>query len=135
MLLCMPPLSPHPPHRKRVRHFNDLGHGHELTFSCFHRFPLLTQEHSCRLLSQSIDRAPVQQGFWLLAFVYMPEHIHLLVFPAVPTARVERLLFAIKRPFSYRVKRYLEQTDQALLHRLTISERPAIFSPKRSVRE
>lgn len=117
-------MLPPPPHRKQVRHFDDLGHCHELTFSCFRRLPLLTQEPLYYLLSQSIDRALVQQGFWLLAFVYMPEHVHLLVFPTTPRARIERLLFAIKRPFSYRTKQYLQQTDLPLLHQLTVQERP-----------
>jgi putative transposase len=112
------------PHRKRVRHFNELGHCHELTFSCFHRFPLLTHTPVCSLLSHSIDRALVQQRFWLIAFVYMPEHVHLLVFPATSTARIERLLFAIKRPFSYRVKQYLEQNNPSLLQQLIVQERP-----------
>jgi len=76
------------------------------------------------LLSQSIDRVLVQQRFWLIAFVYMPEHVHLLVFPVTSTARIERLLFAIKRPFSYRVKQYLEQNNSSLLQELTVQERP-----------
>ena len=112
------------PHRKLVRHFNDPGHCHELTFSCFHRLPLLTQGPVCDLLSASIDRVVVQHGFWLLAFVYMPEHVHLLVFPIAPTARIERLLYAIKRPFSYRVKQYLHHTNLPLLQQLTVEERP-----------
>ena len=29
-------------HRKRVRHFHEAGHCHELTFSCYRRMPLLT---------------------------------------------------------------------------------------------
>jgi len=32
------------PHRKRVRHFDDAGHFHELTFSCYRRLPLLTDD-------------------------------------------------------------------------------------------
>lgn len=121
ILLAMLSLSPH---RKRVRHFNDLGYCHELTFSCFHRLPLLTQEPLCCLLSQSIDRALIQHGSWLLAFVYMPEHVHLLVFPTTPIARIERLLFAIKRPFSYRVKQYVGHHDLSLFQQLTVQERP-----------
>jgi REP-associated tyrosine transposase len=68
--------------------------------------------------------ALVKHEFWLLAFVYMPEHVHVLVFPTSPVARIERLLFAIKRPFSYRAEQYLDYHNPALLHRLTISERP-----------
>ena len=112
------------PHQKQIRHFHDPGHCHELTFSCFHRLPLLANDSWKRLLSVSIGRAIPQQGFQLVAFVYMPEHIHLLVFPVEPTARVDRLLFAVKRPFSYRVKQLLEQTGNLLLQQLTVQERP-----------
>jgi putative transposase len=112
------------PHRKRVRHFHHPGHCHELTFSCFHRLPLLTAAPLCRLLSYSIDRALVQHGFWLVAFVYMPEHVHLLVFPVAPIAQIERLLFAIKRPFSYWAKQYAAAYDSNLLQQLTVQERP-----------
>jgi putative transposase len=114
-------------HRKQIRHFHDIGHCHELTFSCFHRLPLLTNDVWKRLLSESIDRALVQQGFCLVAFVYMPEDIHLLVFPKEPSARVDRLLFAMKRPFSYRVKQHLEQTNSPLLQQLTVRERPGKY--------
>ena len=31
-------------HRKRVRHYNEPGHCHELTFSCYRRMPLLTND-------------------------------------------------------------------------------------------
>jgi putative transposase len=113
-----------PPHRKQVRHFNELGHVHELTFSCYHRLPLLTNDHWKKLFSQSIDAGIQKQGFQLVAFVYMPEHVHLLVFPAAPTAQIERLLYAIKRPFSFRVKQDLLAKHDPLLERLTVRERP-----------
>ena len=112
------------PHQKQIRHFHDPGHCHELTFSCFHRLPLLTNAVWARLLSESIDRTLVHQGFRLVAFVYMPEHVHLLIFPTEPTARIDRLLFAIKRPLSYRVKQDLEQAGSPLLQQLTVQERP-----------
>jgi putative transposase len=34
------------PHRKRVRSYNEPGHAHELTFSCFHRLPLLSRDRT-----------------------------------------------------------------------------------------
>jgi putative transposase len=115
-------VAPH--HRKQIRYFHEPGHCHELTFSCFHRLPLLTNDTWARLLSESIDSALVQQEFRLVAFVYMPEHVHLLVFPVEPTARIDRLLFAVKHPFSYRVKQDLKQTGNPLLQQLTVRERP-----------
>ena len=111
-------------HRKLVRHYNEAGDCHELTFSCYQRWPLLTNDAWREKLSRSIDRAMVGHVFWLVAFVYMPEHVHLLVFPTDPQSEVEKLLYAVKRPYSYRIKQLLIQAKSPLLERLTVQERP-----------
>ncbi|MEO1495672.1 MAG: transposase [Planctomycetota bacterium] len=114
------------PHRKRVRHFDATPEPHELTFSCYRRFPLLDDESRRQLLSRSLDAATEGTGWRLAAFVFMPEHIHLLVFPVTPAASVARLLFAIKRPFSYRVKQSLAAEQDPLLEQLTVHQRPGV---------
>src|SRR5947209_1895181 len=116
------------PHRKQVRHYDLPHHAHFLTFSCFQRWPLLTRPDWNRQLSLAIDRAVTGHGFLLVAFVYMPEHIHLLVYPTNLDARVEQLLFAIKRPFSYRIKQQLVEEKDPLLERLTVRERPGKYA-------
>ncbi len=111
-------------HRKRVRHFDHPGQAHELTFSCYHRWPLLEQDDFKTMLSTSIDRAVDKHDFQLVGFVFMPEHIHLLVFPNGVDARISSLLYAIKRPYSQRVKRWMQEHSDSWLDRLTIQERP-----------
>src|SRR5947209_4955192 len=113
-----------PKHVKTVRHFDLPGHAHELTFSCYQRWPLLADHRYKAMFSHSVSQAVVRQRFQLLAFVFMPEHVHLLVFPRASKTSVASLLSAMKRPFSYRVKRLLEQECDPLLERLTIRERP-----------
>jgi hypothetical protein len=54
-------------HRKRIRHYHDLGHIHELTFSGYHRWPLLTNDQWRGLLSESIDRAMERHHYQLSA--------------------------------------------------------------------
>jgi putative transposase len=54
----------------------------------------------------------------------MPEHVHLLVVPVKPKCRIDRLLYAIKKPTSERIKRRLQATDSSLLNQLTVRERP-----------
>jgi putative transposase len=120
----------HVPHRKTIKHYDEPGNAHELTFSCYRRMPLLMNDRRRRLLSQGIDRAIDRHGFGLIAFVYMPEHVHLLVFPRKPAAEVARLLYAIKRPVSFRIKGDMLAHHDPLLDRLTIRERPG----KRSFR-
>jgi len=63
-------------------------------------------------------------GWRLTAFVFMPEHVHLLVYPIQQGLKVDKLLFAIKRPFSFRVKQQLVDAGDSLLQRLTIRQRP-----------
>ena len=112
------------PHRKRIQHFHEPGDLHELTFSCYRRLPLLTNDEWRRLLARSIDAAGQETGFKLAAVVLMPEHVHLLVVPTSPDPRIDLYLAKIKQPFSKSIKELLEQQASPLLARLTVRERP-----------
>jgi putative transposase len=114
--------------RKRVIHFDEPGHCHELTFSCYQRMPLLTNDTWREMLSRSIERAAKRHCYRLVAFVFMPEHVHLLVFPLPDASKIDALLRAIKRPYSFRIKRLLEQAHSHLLNKLTIRQRPGTSS-------
>jgi putative transposase len=122
-------MTSHGPHRKKVKHYHEPGDLHELTFSCFQRRPLLTNDDWRRRLSISIDNACSEHRFELAAFVYMPEHVHLLVFPLEKKPDIGKFLAAIKNPFSAEIKEILEKRPTPLLRKLTVQERPgkAIF--------
>jgi len=121
-------MASRPAHRKRVRHYDEPGAFHELTFSCYRRMPLLTNNRWRAMLSEAITAALGRQAFRLVAFVYMPDHVHLLVYPVGPAAMVENLLRAIKRPFSFRIKQALEASRSPLLEKLTIRQRPGVMT-------
>jgi putative transposase len=66
----------------RTRHrrsYNDPNHAHELTFTCYHRFRFLTSDRTCGWLAEAIQEARVKLDFALSAYVFMPEHVHLIV--------------------------------------------------------
>ena len=117
------------PHRKLVKHIDRPGRARGLTFSCYRRFPLLNDNDHKLLLTEAIDRAISGHGFQLVGFVYMPEHVHLIVLPIRQNAGVSGLLKAIKRPHSFRVKQRMRQSNDPWLGRLTVQERPgkAVF--------
>lgn len=115
-----------PQHRKRIRHYHESGHIHELTFSCYQRWPLLTNDVWRGMLSVAIDRAMARHRYRLAAFVFMPEHVHFLVYPLSEASKIDALLKAIKRPFSYRIKQLLLQSRSPLLARLTVQQRPGV---------
>lgn len=111
-------------HRKLVKHYHDPGDVHELTFSCYHRLPLLTNNEWREQLARCIDKAGQQTGIELAAFVFMPEHVHLLVVPTSSDPAIDRYLALIKQPFSKWVKDLLSEIVSPLADRLTIQERP-----------
>jgi putative transposase len=113
-------------YRKRVKHYDEPGHFHELTFSCYQRMPVLTNDSWRGMLSEAINRAMDGQGYRLAAFVYMPEHVHLVVHPLVGAQTIDRLIRAIKRPYSYRLKQHLISVRSPLLGRLTVRQRPGV---------
>jgi putative transposase len=88
--------------------------------------PLLANDDWRGMLAESLDRAMAGQSCRLIAYVFMPEHVHLLVQPTAHLARIDLLLKAIKGPFSSRVKRRLEETESSLLLELTVRERPGV---------
>ncbi len=88
--------------------------------------PLLTNDVSRRRLAKSIDWAMRGPGFRLVAFAFMPKHAHLLAYPTGAGVRIDRLLRAIKRPFSTRIKQRLLAHRSPLLGRLTVWERPGV---------
>lgn len=110
-------------HRRRIKHYHEPGDLHELTFSCYRRKPLLTDDRWLRLLAESVERANVGRNFGLAAFVFMPEHVHLLVYPRTSDCDIEGLLQAIKRPYSHRIKQLLQDSDSPMLSKLTVPDK------------
>jgi putative transposase len=111
-------------HHKTVRHVHVPGHLHELTFSCYRCLPLLTNDLWRDRLARSLDEANREAGIELVGFVFMPEHIHLLVHLTDPAQSIGRYLARIKQPFSKQIKDILVQHRSSLLRRLTVRERP-----------
>ena len=97
------------------------GHAHELTFSCYRGYRFLQRGRVRNWLVESIDNARIKHGFALWAYVIMPEHVHLLIFPESSTYSVAKILADIKRPVGKQAITYLrEQPDgQVWLAKLT----------------
>ena len=110
--------------RKTFLRYHEPGHFHELTFSCYRRRQLLTTDTGRAKLAEIQDAANQAEQMDLVAFVFMQEHVHLLVFPRQEEPDVPRYLGGIKQPFSRWVKQRLIELNSPLLQELTIRERP-----------
>jgi putative transposase len=111
-------------HRKKLKRVHEPGHFHELTFSCYRRIPLLTNDVWCSELARLLDLALAESNFELNAFVFMPDHVHLLVYPTEKDPQIGRFLARFKQPFSKYVKSILVEHKSPLLEKLSVRERP-----------
>jgi putative transposase len=116
---------PDQPHRKTVEHQEAWRRSRMLTFSCYKRRELMLEESRREVVAQALTRALVNHGWLMTAFVFMPEHVHILGLPWQESAGgADDLLFAIKRPSSFRIKQSLRRAGDPLADELTILERP-----------
>ena len=105
-----------PGHRRKLKRFDIAGHGRCLTFSCHRRLPLLGNERIRDALVDHLAFVKDELDFRLLAWVVMPEHVHLLLIPG--RASVTAILRGIKAPLAQRVLARWRQLDAPILARL-----------------
>jgi putative transposase len=105
-------MDPGPP-RKLLKLYNDPGHAHFLTFSCYRRRPYLSIDLTRNWLADSLTTACGKHNFELWAYVFMPEHVHLLTKPRQESYSVGGFLRSVKFGVSHRVKRYSGENLQS----------------------
>jgi len=52
---------------------------HFITFSCYHRMPLLDSLTAKEAFERTLERVRVWYGSYITGYVAMPEHVHLLI--------------------------------------------------------
>src|SRR5204863_9689552 len=97
------------PHRKICKRFNNPGDAHALTFSCFRRQAFLSKDRSRQWLIDAIDRARSKHRFHVWAYVIMPEHAHLLIWPTRAIYDVSKILNSIKQSVAKRASTYVRR--------------------------
>jgi putative transposase len=77
--------------------WNYPGHSHQLTFSTFHCEPYFNSDAICTLLATRINKAAESHNFAVLAYVFMPDHVHLLIHPLDEIYNMSKILKSIKQ--------------------------------------
>src|SRR5271168_1108096 len=106
--------------RMRRPALNEPGHAHELTFTCFHSYPFLKAERACEWLADAVNDARRELDFQLWAYVFMPEHTHLLVYPNQPGHDMSLILQTIKEPVGRKAVKYPRTHAPEWLPRITV---------------
>lgn len=66
---------------KTKKFWNAPGESHYLTFSTVDKIAYLANDEICLFLAASIERAKSKHDFVVLAYVFMPDHVHMILLP------------------------------------------------------
>ncbi len=108
------------PIRKTRRFFNDPGHAHELTFTCYRRMKLLDRDRSRNWMVFALEQARRRWEFELWGYVIMPEHVHVLLFPKQHNYDMSMIVKSIKQSVARRAVGWLRLNAPAFLPRLRV---------------
>ena len=85
---------------------------HFITFSCFHRLPLLETPHAKETVEAVLEQTRERHRARVYAYVLMPEHVHLLI-NEPPEILLAQLLKAVKQITSRKLRGPREKFWQA----------------------
>jgi putative transposase len=102
---------------RRRKRYDVPGHAHYLTFSCWRCQRFLNADLARQWVLEAMDAARRVHPFDLWAWVLMPEHMHLLLFPRDGVG-VGSILKSIKQPVAKKAVEWVRRNAPAFLPRL-----------------
>ena len=88
---------------------------HFITFSCFHRLPLLETPGARETVEAVLERTRARHQARIYAYVLMPEHVHLLI-NEPPSILLAQFLKAVKQITSRKLRGQREKFWQERYH-------------------
>lgn len=92
---------------------------HALTFSCYHGHRFLQSDRTRAWLAEAINQACEELHYGLIAYVFMLEHVHLMVQPEANAAPVQRYRQRIKHPVGKKAINHIATHHPDWLERIT----------------
>jgi len=96
-------------YRRTHQAFNIPGEAHYLTFSCYKKRAFLSRDRTRQYFLDALDRARAAHGFNLWAYVIMPNHAHVLLFPRREVHDMGSIESSIKLSVSRRALEFLRE--------------------------
>jgi putative transposase len=107
-------------YRKRCTRYNTPGDFHYLTFTCYRRQAFLSKERTFVWLAEAIWAARAKYHFRLVAYVFMPEHAHVLIRPRHRKYDISTILQAIKIPVGRKARDFVLREAPAFVDRMRV---------------
>jgi putative transposase len=116
-------VAKHDIHRRTHHAQNTLGEAHYLTFSCFQKRNFLSRDRTRLFFLDALARARRRHNFDLWAYVIMPNHVHLLLFPNREVYDMGQIESGVKTSVARRAMAYLRDHNPEGLRHLATGQR------------
>jgi putative transposase len=80
-----------------------------LTFSCYKGQAFFSRERTCAFLAEAIHKARNKHPFDLWAYVFMPEHVHMLIWPIPDQSTASEIRHCVKQSVARRAIAFLRE--------------------------
>ncbi len=116
--------------RKRMKRIERLGDFRYLTFSTYHQLPLFQNDKLKDAFVAALDAMRSRCDIAIIAYVVMPEYVHVILFPRREEWMVSRSLHGLKRDFAKGVIARWRELKAPILARITDAMgRPRFWQP------
>ena len=102
-------------HRHKYIRYNNPSQAHCLTFICYKNRRFLDLGWTRQYFAEAVYAAREKHQFDVWAYVVMPEHIHLVIFPRLDYYSISGILKSLKQPVARRALNYLRLHNSGLL--------------------
>lgn len=102
------------------KHYNTPGHAHELTFSCYLKNKYFLDEAACKIFLKELKRAQEEFDFHIWAYVIMPSHVHILLWPQNLDYSIAKINQACKGRMSKKYALTLRDANKKKYHTFLI---------------
>jgi putative transposase len=108
----------------KLRHYDHDGRARFVTFCTHRRIPLLTDNRFRRTIVAGIDKMRKEFHFRLVAYVIMPEHVHLVIIPQEEMV-LGKVIGELKKRTAMEIHTILLTTGSPILDKLKVSRNGA----------
>ncbi|MBI9018619.1 MAG: transposase [Phycisphaerae bacterium] len=95
----------------KLKRYDVPFHAHELTFSCYKKQTFMAKERTCQWLVDSIQYCREKHNFALWAYVFMPNHVHMLIYSRKEEYSISQIASDLKRPVAQRAIAWLKREN------------------------
>ncbi len=114
----------------KLRHHDNFGTARFVTFSCHQRLKLLTDEDDILVVIDEMHVARRKYGLTVLAYVIMPSHVHIVIYPPVPI-RLGTVIGEIKSRSARRILLLWRQIGKPIIRVYRQGENRAVLWEQR----